>query len=175
MFNSGAGGGGNGLFVSPSTGVHLLAYQALGGTGGIAHFGDQPPGVNGTPISGGGSIFIDPETRIKMTTDRLVRAGSVVDMRIEGAAGQEIKLLVSRAPTFQILPSWRGTLLSQPGKGSVEVSLGRIPASGVLFTRYVAPALPPGLQAMTVFVQPYRDDPVLGPKLGTGSSLTLVP
>jgi hypothetical protein len=110
-----------------------------------------------------------------MVADRIARAGSVIDLRLEGTPGQQVELLVSRAPTFQVFPSWHGALLAQPGKNSVTVPLGTIPSTGVLFTRYVAPPLPTGVPAMNVFIQSYRVDPLLGPKLATGSSLTLVP
>lgn len=83
-------------------------------------------------------------------------------------------MLVSRTPTFQILPSWRGTLLSNPSKGSVAVPLGTIPANGVLHSRYLVPPLPTGVTSMTVFVQAYRTDPVLGPKLAAGTGVTLL-
>ncbi|MBL8858147.1 MAG: hypothetical protein JNL28_06580 [Planctomycetes bacterium] len=168
------GAGGTGMLVGPSTGVRLLGNTFSAGAGGISYFGNYPPGAPGTQLSGGGSIFTDPESRLVMTTDRFARAGTVVNVRIQGTPGQVIHLLVSRAPTFMILPSWRGTLVSLPGKGSVDVPVGAIPANGVLQTRYQVPPIPGGATSATVFMQAYRFDAVLGPKLAAGTTITLL-
>jgi hypothetical protein len=107
--------------------------------------------------------------------DRLAHTGNPVGIQIFGDPGQQIELLLSRAPTFQILPSWRGTLLALPGAGSVVVPLGTIPASGSLSTQFVAPPVPTGSQSVNIFVQSYRADPILGPKLSAGRTLTVLP
>jgi hypothetical protein len=171
----GEGGyGGNGIVVGSQTSVRLLANTFVQGMGGswYANFSQGQPAP---AISGFGAVHTDSESSLVMTTDRLARAGSVIDIRVAGSPGQTISLLLSRAPTFQILPSWHGTMLSSPGKGSVEVSLGTIPANGILQTRYTAPPMPAGFASVPVFVQAYRDDPVLGPKLAAGTCITLLP
>ena len=105
--------------------------------------------------------------------ERTIR--SVVDIIVQGVPGKSISVSLSRAPTFQILPSWHGTMLSLPGKGSVQVPIGVIPANGMLQTRYLAPRLPAGITSLPVYVQAYRDDAALGPKLAAGTCLTLLP
>lgn len=173
-FNSGAGAGGTGLIVGPSTGAHLLAQQTFGGWGGVAFFGGFPPGANGAPMSSGGSIFTVPESALRMTTDRVAHAGSRVNVRVQGTPGQVIYLRVSPEPTFKILPSWHGTLLSLRSPGSEDTLLGTIPASGILQRRFLVPELPAGATSSIAYVQAYRADPVLGPKLSAGTSITLL-
>ncbi|MBL8857432.1 MAG: hypothetical protein JNL28_02860 [Planctomycetes bacterium] len=165
------GRGGNGLYLNTGTSARLLDNAFVPGLPGFSWGWGGYAGLN---ITGGGVVHTDTESRLVMTTDRYARAGSVVDLRLQGAPGQQMKLILSRASTFQILASWHGTMLSSPGKGSVVVPLGPIPASGVLQTRYTVPPLPTGLGATSVFVQAYRDDPILGPKLAAGSTITLL-
>lgn len=168
------GPGGPGLHVGPSSMVHLLDNLYFGGAGGLSNFGAYPPGPAGVALGGGGSISQDPESHLVMTTERLARAGTIVDVTIQGTPGQDMYLIVSREPTFQILPSWRGTLLTQQGKGSVIVRVGRIPLNGVLQTRYQVPPLPAGVTSSTVFIQAVRSDMAAGPKLAAGTSITLL-
>jgi hypothetical protein len=152
----------------------LLDNVYVGGAGGLSYFGTFPPGAPGLGFGGGGTIFHDPESRLVMTAERVVRAGSHVDVVVQGTPGQQIRLIASPTPTFQILASWRGTLLSLPGKGAADVYVGQIPANGVLRTRYDVPHHASAGAASTVFLQAYRTNAVLGPKLAAGTSIVLL-
>ena len=166
------GRGGDGLYLSPGSSARLLDNTFVPGLPG---YSAGWAGYQGANITGGGTVHTDTESRLVMSTDRLARAGRVVDVRVQGTPGQDITLILSRTPTFQILPSWHGTMLSLQNKGSVEVPIGRIPANGILQTRYVAPPLPAGLASVPVFVPAYGEDAVLGPKLAAGTCVTLLP
>ncbi|MDZ4771811.1 MAG: hypothetical protein SGI72_01615 [Planctomycetota bacterium] len=173
--------GGHGLVVGSSTSARVLNVVFSGGAGGfkVSEPGVPPAppgaqGASGASFSSSGPIFFDTESKLVMTTDRVAHGGTVVTLRVQGLAGQNIRLLVSRSSTFQILPSWRGTLLSALGKGAVDVPMGTIPASGLLERRYLVPQLPAGATSGAVFVQAYRFDPVLGLKLSAGTTVTLL-
>lgn len=169
------GDGGPGLLVGAGTTVQLLDGQFVGGTGGVAAYNIFPVGADGSAQVILGSAFTYPVSSIGFDSMTLVRGGDRARLEVTGAPGESVRLVVSSAPTFQVLPSWRGVRLSAVGTRKVDRVLGTIPSSGVLIGHVRMPPLPAGTSSRTYYLQAYRADPVGGPTLAAGYAVNVIP
>lgn len=169
------GSGGAGLVVGAGTSAQVLDVVLAGGNGGQACFGVFPDGPDGAPSIVTGALFPFVVQSLECaTTDPIAREGTTSRLSISGSPGEEVYLWISRATTFQPLPSWRGVVLTQNAMPARAMVLGPIPASGVLELDVTWPELGAGIVHRTVFVQAWKRDAAGGNTLGEMASFVVL-
>ncbi len=164
-----------GCAKSGGDGVHL--QNAFGAPDPIGWFLDLMVGggAPGTWINGSQYKFCGPVApgiaysgipaftfsvaSLGFTIPAVAREGTHVTVTFTGEPGSRVYLNDQLTTTFEATASWRGVLLSPFPTASAparEIKWGVIPASGVLTRTYPVPQLPPGVQAQTRYLQPYR-------------------
>lgn len=87
-------------------------------------------------------------------------------LTFQGVPGDTVYLSLWSDPGFTYIPGYRGVLL-QRAPLIRRIRLGVVPASGVLGATIALPALPPGEEAKTSFLQSYFVDPTNSVTLGS--------
>ncbi|MEM7202405.1 MAG: hypothetical protein AAF628_19190 [Planctomycetota bacterium] len=134
-------------------------------------------GLFGTalPISttGVGSVRETPADAVDFSTVSPIREGGDTQLTFSGRQGTQVFVIFADtmldAPLF--LPQFGSSLLVAP---AAIVPQGPIPSSGTLTVNLTAPALPPGIDASTAYVQTVTVSPSGELVLGPLSTLTIL-
>ena len=81
------------------------------------------------------------------------RESTSPEMQVTGSPGSHVYLLMADAPAFGLALNGVGMRLVHGGQPSPMQFLGDVPALGTLIQRIRLPALPPGVQSATSFIQ----------------------
>jgi hypothetical protein len=115
-----------------------------------------------------------PGERRTMTAPALVAGTTTVDATVTGVAGDLVYLVVETTPHFQYDASLHGVWsLSYPPQPAAAPD-GVVAGNGSVSIQLTLPALQPGQEAQTYFVQPYVVDLAGQVFAGTPRSVTLL-
>lgn len=169
------GNGGTGVQVTGLARMHLFSSTIAGGNGGPACCSGYPGGLSGVPVGGLGLEHGYSGQHLQIRAPSVVHPGQSVTFEARGTPGVVVRLFASTDARFFHVPSWRGVLV--PGVPAVDdgMTMGVIPASGVLSVSYLVPALASGVSSRHLFVQAYRTDPSGGYALSNARCVTVVP
>jgi hypothetical protein len=163
------GDGGAGLFIQSGTGWLLGGSSASGGNGG---FGENlPNGKQGADIAaptGAVTNFGGTQRGFDLTSP--IREGQVGTLQLDGQVHEQALIFLSLTLHQLPLSGYQGVLMLSPTELLGPFVVGP-PGNQAL--PFVGPTLPPGVDVLTLFVQPaYASGS--GVILGTGRVLTLL-
>ena len=168
------GAGGDGAVIGAATAMQRIGCTFVHGVGGQACFGLFPPGVDGSPTSGSGTIFTFNVPPVVATSSLVARESTSVAITVAGTPGSTAVMRIARLPNFQAIPSQRGVLMvEQPIAAKIRI-LGTIPPSGTLETTLPLQPLALGIQSSTYYLQTSVIDDVTGKTLGSSTALTVL-
>ena len=152
------GDGGTGLDVQAGSIAYESGSTVQGGARGeidlgtVGHaFGD--PGEPGAPSSGVYSSFPDTHVSTAVASSR-VRSGASARMTIIGDPGEAARVAVGRAGGFRLLNGTQGLLsITDLVDPAGFVSVGVIPATGILEVDVPLPAVGPATDSARYFLQ----------------------
>jgi hypothetical protein len=148
----GPGSGGDGLHLGAGAVLRHLQTTITGGPPGVPDFG-CPLGVSGVALKDlGGVIEALDGVAPGSSGSSPVREGEAVSVTIDGQPGAAVLLAVSTGEHAQYIVGLSGALLVE--FPATLLALGTMPAGGTLVLADVVPSLPPGIEGLTVFVQP---------------------
>lgn len=169
------GAGGHGIVLGAGTFTWRLDSACQGGVGGAACGGVFGYGPDGSATSGTGTLFdFSGVPALGLAAAPLAREGTSYSITISGRPGDEVFLLASLAPSFAMLPSWKGTRVASPGPLHLTRVLGTIPGSGTLQVKIPLGELGPGVEASRFELQVFRDSAIDGRTLGGFVPLTVL-
>lgn len=148
---------------------------------------DLQPGLGGVPHSSGGTelapaLSIDPgntlidhaSASVSLGSNSPVRSADTIELTLDGPPGDLATLWFSAAPGWEPLLGKEGVFqLGFPLALNTALLLGSFPADGALSLSLTAPALPAGLEAMSVFAQSVTISPTLQVRVN-GSTVVLL-
>jgi len=173
-FESYGGAGGNGISAGITTHLHLFGSVLQGGIGGGAMY---PAAVapSGVGLTGAPSTYQYTGAPLVIRAPSVAHVGSTIEFRAQGTPGTVVKLFASTQARFHYVPSWRGVLVPTTAASDSGMTMGTIPASGVLTVPYTVPQLSSGVPSRNLFVQAYRSDSAGGWALSDARCVTVVP
>jgi hypothetical protein len=153
------GDGGNGMTLSGGTRAILLDDIFSAGVGGPAGNGDSSPGQFGHQrVASQGSQFRDlPGTAVRVGSSTPVRENTPTTLSFTGAPGEQAELLISRTSAHHFDAGESGVLLL--GSPVRVITVGVVPASGILSVQIPVPGLDPGVEAAVLHMQARFIDP----------------
>lgn len=153
-----AGDGGDGIESFMGT-IRILDSTTIVGNAGW----EVGPGCGMYSLSGSpglprrGSAFTDlPGSAPTLSAPAIVNAGATESFTVRGTPGEIVSLFVSATTSATFQPNWNGMLLVPLRQAPLPVELllaGVVPPSGALEFSHPMPALAPGAQARTTFIQ----------------------
>jgi hypothetical protein len=156
------GVGGDGLrSVTGGALVHTLDPDFTGGAAGAGF----PPGPAGLPQNVTSGV-LDAHAGVArhLGASSPVREGGSATYAFEGLPGESVLLLVSATTSSFWSQKFHGTLLV--GSAFALVPFGETDGSGVLSVSFTLPELGPGVEAVTLFLQPFFSGTRAGGYLG---------
>ena len=136
------GDGGHGANTDALARLFIVDTASTGGAGGSSFAG--PNGADGQPYVGAGLVRPLTGASEGHDTPIFVRAQSLHPIEVRGEPGALARLsLVDQAPFFFDAARAAGGALGASPMPTQQITLGPIPASGVLNTSIGIPALPP--------------------------------
>lgn len=154
QYATAGGNGGPGVRVTTATAATLVAVTSIGGAPGAG-------GTNGCGAqasSGATGLPYDPPSltpvsgpQVSMAVVEPAREGTNLSVHVAGPAGFRVLLAQSLVPGYASIPWSHGVLLIQSPLR--RVSLGTIPATGVLDVQLAVPFFATGVEARIVHAQ----------------------
>lgn len=154
------GDGGDGLHIEGASYVYLDGTVPLGGPKGV-HWASCSPS-NCETSKDGEAIYQDATATLELATHEplgltaptVLRENEFYPVTLTGPAGAKAYLL------WALDPGWRAFgpdlgILHLKSAGLNFVSLGAVPANGVIQADLTLPTLPPGDEALRLYVQPF--------------------
>lgn len=162
--------GGHGVFlIAAGSEGHFLDDVMQGGLGACGALDGQP-----IVTTGGATANFIPGSAHRLTSPTPARELEIVSLVFEGLPGESAYVLFSVAPDTTLFLPLNGVLLLQLPLAQGRRFMGTIPATGTLVKSLMLPALPPGVEASTLYLQSMFQSPMGSVWLGSPSSLVLL-
>lgn len=145
------GAGGDGLVVLPPAQARLISNFYAGGMGGWGYLGGVGP--QGQAQSGGGAFLPIGGVRRKFHAPVLTPEGGMIQVQVQGQAGDRVWLLSTQKPGYVFFPGLAGTALVPFPSLMPFRFLGSLPPSGVATFSTPAPNLDAPSEHQATFFQ----------------------
>jgi hypothetical protein len=169
------GKGGVGLHLGAGSVLRSLQTTIKGGPSGLPAQPSCALAPEGTAITGllsGGIIEALAGEAPGIQGAGPVREGELLSVTIDGAPGSAVVLAVSIGPLGQYIAGLSGALLVQ--LPATVLAPGLMPPGGTLVLADLVPTMPPGLEGVTVFLQPAAVPAAGSCVVGGGAAVTLL-